>query len=129
MAPLSRSLSETAENFTFFDDELKSVFFKGLSDLRENDDSLFSDVELIANDGSKRKSHRLVLSCVSPYFRSVFSPMHNGESKTKVELPEINSCALDLILEYAYTSKVKLILGFRFSQTTPFGFAKRNWKS
>eukprot|EP00794_Sanderia_malayensis_P007491 gene7491-8322_t len=105
---LSRSLSETADRFTYSDDALKDIFFDTLSELWKSEEGLFFDVDLVAKDGSVHKAHRLVLACVSPYFRSAFSPKYNGELKTRIELTEIDASTLDLIREYIYTSNIVL---------------------
>ena len=101
-----RSFSENANKQTFTDDKLKSIIHKGLFECWK--EGLLVDVELATNDGSgqTRKAHRLVLASTSPYFRALFSPQHNGESKTRVELKDIALNVVDLILEYAYTAVV-----------------------
>ncbi len=100
---LKRSLSEGADKRTISCPiEVKKKFFEDLKECWEQE--LFCDVNLIAQDKSVHQAHRLVLSCISPYFRALFSPRY--DSQTNIELRDISAETIKLVLRYGYGAEV-----------------------
>ncbi|XP_066298709.1 kelch-like protein 24 [Branchiostoma lanceolatum] len=63
------------------------------------------DVTLCA-EGKEIPCHRLVLSACSDYFHAMFSGAHSESKKDKIEIGGVSAEALQLLVDYAYTSKV-----------------------
>ncbi|XP_066271048.1 kelch-like protein 24a [Branchiostoma lanceolatum] len=63
------------------------------------------DVTLCA-EGKEIPCHRLVLSACSDYFHAMFSGAHNESKKAKIEIGGVDGEALQLLVDFAYTSKV-----------------------
>lgn len=70
---------------------------------REN---LFCDVTLIA-DNNEIPAHKMVLASCSPYFYAMFSGTDFEESRqNKITVKGVDFHALELLVEYVYTSFV-----------------------
>lgn len=73
--------------------------------IRQN---LFCDVTLIA-DNTEIPAHKMVLASCSPYFYAMFSGCDFEESRQdKVTVQGIDVCALQLLVDYVYTSYVEV---------------------
>lgn len=70
------------------------------------------DVVLIV---SKRKilAHRVVLSACSPYFHAMFTSELQESRQTEVEIRDIDEHAMELLVEFAYTSHIVVEEGRR----------------
>lgn len=65
------------------------------------------DIQLVTDDGTIIYGHKIVLASVSEYFNSMLS--HFGESNRNiVKMRDFNSTALQLLIEYMYTSKIEI---------------------
>ena len=53
-------------------------------------------------------AHKLVLSANSPYFRAMFSSNYSEATQSKVEILGVTSVALELLVQYFYTSKIHI---------------------
>ena len=77
--------------------------FEVLSELR-NDNQL-CDVVLSAGNHSI-SAHRVVLAACSPYFRAMFTGELAESRQSHVTLHGLNPLALDLLVNFAYTSRI-----------------------
>ena len=71
-------------------------------------DERWCDVVLLADEGSRFPSHRLVLAASSLYFEKMFTNGMCEERATEITLNQISACALKYLLEFAYTSKLSV---------------------
>merc|ERR1719244_131132 len=85
----------TSDNHT---ERVRNIF-KSLST-----DSLFTDVTLVANDGSCFEAHRAVLGYCSPYFNSLI--VENLE-ETRINV-SIGESYLKAVLDYIYEGVTKV---------------------
>ncbi|XP_078582085.1 kelch-like protein 24 [Branchiostoma floridae x Branchiostoma japonicum] len=97
---------------------------QGLQELRS--DNLLTDVVLCVS-GKEIPCHRNVLAACSEYFRAMFCNGHRESKEHKVTIHEVTPGALQLLVDYAYTSKVtitqdnavELLEGANFFQILP----------
>ncbi|XP_066296449.1 kelch-like protein 24 [Branchiostoma lanceolatum] len=94
---------------------------QGLQELRS--DNLLIDVALCVS-GKEIPCHRNVLAACSGYFRAMFCNGHRESNEYKITIQEVSADTLQLLVDYAYTSKititednaVKLLEGANFFQ-------------
>ncbi|XP_078616374.1 kelch-like protein 24 [Branchiostoma floridae x Branchiostoma japonicum] len=97
---------------------------QGLQDLRS--DNLLIDVALCVS-GLAIPCHRNVLAACSGYFRAMFGNGLRESNEFKIIINEVNASTMELLVDYAYTSKititednvVKLLEGANFLQIEP----------
>eukprot|EP00058_Branchiostoma_floridae_P005068 XP_002590556.1 hypothetical protein BRAFLDRAFT_86237 [Branchiostoma floridae] len=97
---------------------------QGLQELRS--DNLLIDVTLCVS-GKEIPCHRNVLAACSGYFRAMFCNGHRETNENKITIHEVSTSAMELLVDYAYTSKititednvVKLLAGANFLQIEP----------
>ncbi|XP_066274708.1 kelch-like protein 24 [Branchiostoma lanceolatum] len=100
------------------------ALLQGLQELRS--DNLLTDVVLCVS-GKEIPCHRSVLAACSEYFRAMFCSGHHESKEHKVTIHEVSPGALQLLVDYAYTSKVtitednavKLLEGANFFRFPP----------
>ncbi|XP_066299408.1 kelch-like protein 24 [Branchiostoma lanceolatum] len=80
-------------------------FLQRLQELR-SEGHLF-DVTLCA-EGTEIRCHRLVLSAFGDYFKAMFCGVHNESKMDKIEIGGVSAEALQLLVDYAYTSKIAI---------------------
>ncbi|XP_066285735.1 kelch-like protein 24a [Branchiostoma lanceolatum] len=80
-------------------------FFSELQKMRS--EGQLVDVTLCA-EGKEIPCHRVVLATCSDYFRSMFSVGLSESKKDKIEMGGVSAEALQQLVDYAYTSKVKV---------------------
>lgn len=91
--------------FEFFHDDLRSKSFAVFEEMRRNGQLVDVTIKI---DDQIFPTHRLVLSAAIPYFRIMFTG-DMSESKMKViTMKEIDPVALKVLIDYAYTSRVKI---------------------
>ncbi|XP_031627071.1 ring canal kelch homolog isoform X2 [Contarinia nasturtii] len=89
---------------TYQNDEHTFKCFKAMNEMRKN--SLFCDVTLIA-ENMEIPAHKMVLASCSPYFYAMFSGTDFEEShQDKIHVHGVDYHALQLLVEYVYTSYV-----------------------
>ena len=66
----------------------------------------FCDVE-VKKDGARLPAHRVVLASASPYFLNLLSS-NSSQSEIKVEDPKLDVSALELLMEFMYTSVLRI---------------------
>eukprot|EP00058_Branchiostoma_floridae_P013544 XP_002599032.1 hypothetical protein BRAFLDRAFT_104272 [Branchiostoma floridae] len=112
-------------SFDFCHNPHAGALLQGLQELRS--DNLLTDVVLCVS-GKEIPCHRNVLVACSEYFRAMFCNVHHRESKEhKVTIHEVSPGALQLLVDYGYTSKVtitednavKLLKGANFFRILP----------
>ncbi|XP_078589156.1 kelch-like protein 24 [Branchiostoma floridae x Branchiostoma japonicum] len=86
-------------------DTHSSALLQGLQELRS--DNLLVDVILCVS-GKEIPCHRNVLAACSGYFRAMFCNGHRESKEHKVTIHEASASALQLLVDYAYTSKVTI---------------------
>ncbi|XP_035698218.1 kelch-like protein 24 [Branchiostoma floridae] len=97
---------------------------QGLQELRS--DNLLIDVTLCVS-GKEIPCHRNVLAACSGYFRAMFCNGLRESNENKITIREVSAGAMQLLVDYAYTSKititednvVKLLAGANFLQIEP----------
>ncbi|CAH1263835.1 KLHL24 [Branchiostoma lanceolatum] len=100
------------------------ALLQGLEGLRSN--SLLVDVVLCV-DGKEIPCHRAVLAACSEYFHAMFCNGLRESKEHKVTIHEVSTGTLQLLVDYAYTSKVtvtednavKLMKATNFFQIQP----------
>eukprot|EP00058_Branchiostoma_floridae_P022291 XP_002607781.1 hypothetical protein BRAFLDRAFT_56870 [Branchiostoma floridae] len=110
--------------FDFCHNPHAGSLLQGLQELRS--DNQLVDVTLCIS-GKEIPCHRNVLAACSEYFRAMFCNGHRESQEHKVTIHEINSDVMQLLVDYAYTSKVtitednavKLLEGANFFQIQP----------
>ncbi|XP_035675910.1 kelch-like protein 24 [Branchiostoma floridae] len=95
--------SLTAVNFCH--DTHSSALLQGLQELRS--ENLLVDVILCVS-GREIPCHRNVLATCSEYFRAMFCNGHLESKEHKVTIEEQSASALQLLVDYAYTSRVTI---------------------
>ncbi|XP_078593544.1 kelch-like protein 24 isoform X2 [Branchiostoma floridae x Branchiostoma japonicum] len=110
--------------FEFCHNPHAGSLLQGLQELRS--DNLLTDVVLCVS-GKEIPCHRNVLAACSEYFRAMFCNKHRESKEHKVTIHEVSPGALQLLVDYAYTSKVnitednavKLLEGANFFRIQP----------
>ncbi|XP_078589204.1 kelch-like protein 24 [Branchiostoma floridae x Branchiostoma japonicum] len=108
----------------FCHDAHSTALLQGLQELRS--ENLLVDVILCVS-GKEIPCHRNVLAACSGYFRAMFCNGHRESKEHKVTIQEASASALQLLVDYAYTSKVtitednavELMEGASFFQVPP----------
>ncbi|XP_066279904.1 kelch-like protein 24 [Branchiostoma lanceolatum] len=111
-------------SFNFCHNPHAGSLLQGLQELRS--DNLLTDVVLCVS-GQEIPCHRNVLAACSEYFRAMFCNKHRESKQHKVTIHEVSPSALQLLVDFAYTSKVtitddnavKLLEGANFFQILP----------
>merc|ERR1712223_2016713 len=68
------------------------------------DDGILTDVALVAS-GHAVKAHKSVLAVCSPYFCAMFTGF-DEKNKTRITLQDVDPHALEILVNYVYTSEV-----------------------
>ncbi|XP_035673161.1 kelch-like protein 24 [Branchiostoma floridae] len=89
----------------FCQDTHSIALLQGLQELRS--ENLLVDVVLSVS-GKEIPCHRNVLAACSRYFRAMFCNEHRESKEHKVTIHEASASALQLLVDYAYTSKVTI---------------------
>jgi hypothetical protein len=79
-----------------------------MAQLAEAADTMPSDVQLIAADGSKHNAHRLILSAWSPFFKSMFSSGMREHVSGEVHLPDVPPSQLLTILAWMHAREIEI---------------------
>ncbi|XP_066279322.1 kelch-like protein 24 [Branchiostoma lanceolatum] len=111
-------------SFDFCHSPHAGSLLQGLQELRS--DNLLTDVVLCVS-GQEIPCHRNIMAACSEYFRAMFCNEHRESKEHKVTIHEVSSGTLQLLVDYAYTSKVaitednavKLLEGANFFQILP----------
>ncbi|XP_078667866.1 kelch-like protein 24 [Branchiostoma floridae x Branchiostoma belcheri] len=89
----------------FCSDEHSTALLQGLQELRS--ENLLVDVILCVS-GKQIPCHRNVLAACSGYFRAMFCNGHRESKEHKVAIHQASASALQLLVDYAYTSRVTI---------------------
>lgn len=87
------------------EDSLPRDILQVLNSMRDNKE--LCDVTLIV-ESHEIHAHKAILAACSPYFRAMFLSGFAEASEDKVTLKDVNPDALRLVVEYFYTSELKL---------------------
>ncbi|XP_078595063.1 kelch-like protein 24 [Branchiostoma floridae x Branchiostoma japonicum] len=99
------SAQRSQTSFNFCHDTHSSALLQGLQELRL--ENLLVDVILCVS-GREIPCHRNVLATCSEYFRAMFCNGHLESKEHKVIIEEQSASALQLLVDYAYTSRVTI---------------------
>ncbi|XP_053576665.1 kelch repeat and BTB domain-containing protein 8 [Bombina bombina] len=72
------------------------------------DEGKLTDIIVEVDHGKKFSCHKNVLAAISPYFRSMFTSGLTESTQEVVKLVGIEAESMQLVLNYAYTSRVQL---------------------
>ncbi|XP_018116976.1 kelch repeat and BTB domain-containing protein 8 isoform X1 [Xenopus laevis] len=72
------------------------------------DEGKLTDIVVQVDHGKHFSCHRNVLAAISPYFRSMFTSGLTESTQKEVRLFGIEAESMQLVLNYAYTSRVQL---------------------
>ncbi|XP_066279895.1 kelch-like protein 24 [Branchiostoma lanceolatum] len=111
-------------SFDFCHNPHAGSLLQGLQELRS--DNLLTDVVLCVS-GKEIPCHRNILAACSEYFRAMYCSSLRESKEHKVTIHEVSPGALQLLVDYAYTSKVtiteenavKLLEGANFFRILP----------
>ncbi|XP_066279903.1 kelch-like protein 24 [Branchiostoma lanceolatum] len=111
-------------SFDFCHNPHAGSLLQGLQELRS--DNLLTDVVLCVS-GQEIPCHRNVLAACSEYFRAMFCNGHSESKENRVTIHDVGTNTLQLLVDYAYTSKVtitednvmKLLEGANFFRILP----------
>eukprot|EP00116_Pleurobrachia_bachei_P009493 sb/3469755/ len=67
----------------------------------------FCDVTIVVGE-KEIEAHRIVLSSCSPYFRAMFTTNLAESKQDKVHLHDVDSDAIETLIDYAYTHQVSI---------------------
>nr|ALF07851.1 kelch-like protein [Swinepox virus] len=73
-----------------------------------NNQKLFYDITLVTDDNRKIKSHKLILSAVSDYFRSMLSEKFIEGSLNEVRVYDISYTTLKELISFCYSGKLDI---------------------
>ena len=85
--------------------ECHNKSFQVMNTLREQNQ--LCDVLLMAG-GNEIPAHKVVLASSSPYFRAMFTGELSESRQTVVTMREIDSHALELLVQYVYTAEIEV---------------------
>lgn len=102
------SMVRNVDDFDFCLPSHAQGVLEGLQRLRTN--PKLADVTLLAG-GREFPCHRSVLALCSHYFHAMFSGDFAESIAARVELKEVDSSALEMLLDFAYTGKVTINQG------------------
>ncbi|XP_077864338.1 ectoderm-neural cortex protein 1-like [Saccoglossus kowalevskii] len=103
--PRTKRFSGNSTALEFHDKSISHSILDGLLEFyRQND---LCDLVLTVS-GYEYPCHRSVLSCVSPYFKAMFTSGMQECKTTKVPLNDVDPVALRAILDYIYTSDITI---------------------
>ncbi|XP_075430388.1 kelch repeat and BTB domain-containing protein 8 isoform X1 [Ascaphus truei] len=72
------------------------------------DEGKLTDIVVQVDHGKTFSCHRNVLAAISPYFRSMFTSGLTESTQKEVRIVGIEAESMQLVLNYAYTSRVQL---------------------
>ncbi|XP_072276894.1 kelch repeat and BTB domain-containing protein 8 [Pyxicephalus adspersus] len=72
------------------------------------DEGKLTDIVVQVDHGKHFACHRNVLAAISPYFRSMFTSGLTESTKKEVRIVGIEEESMQIVLNYAYTSRVQL---------------------
>ena len=93
------------KDYTFTASSHASFLLTGMKEFRSH--SEFCDITLCTKD-KELDAHRIVLACISPYFSAMFRNEHLESTQRKILLQGIDSQALSALIDYAYSSTLKI---------------------
>ncbi|XP_066277413.1 kelch-like protein 24 [Branchiostoma lanceolatum] len=96
---------QSQTSLDFFHDAHPTALLQGLQELRS--DNQLIDVILCVS-GKEIPCHRNVLAACSGYFRAMFCNGHRESKERKVVIHEASAYIVQLLVDYAYTSKVTI---------------------
>ncbi|KAJ6643121.1 Kelch-like protein 26 [Pseudolycoriella hygida] len=82
-----------------------STVLQGFNGLRSR--GFLLDITLLV-EGKSFRAHRAVLAAVSDYFRAMFTDAMKESTQSEIKILEVSARGMELILNYAYTSKIEL---------------------
>ncbi len=109
------STSTMSQVETMLDDPHTSYTFEAKSFCKDSYKTLYEfyqngtlwDVDIHVGDKSM-KCHRVVLACVSRYFRTMFTSEMSESRQSVINIKDIEEAAMDQIVHFAYTSRITL---------------------
>ncbi|XP_029344680.1 ring canal kelch homolog [Acyrthosiphon pisum] len=103
--PIQFLSSKECVPITFRNNSHSIRILEDMQSLRKNE--VLCDIRFETDDGSVVSGHKNVLIAASPYFRAMFNNF--GESnKDLVKIRELDSAALQLLIDYIYTGKINV---------------------
>lgn len=93
------------DNHLFASRDHTSEAFQNMEELRS--EGKLCDITLVV-DGKEIRAHKLVLAASSQYFRSMFAGDMIESRSSRVELKDVDPDAIELLVEYSYTSKLTI---------------------
>ena len=96
-------LTSSSNRLDYYSDKHSKLLLESLYSLKKRKE--LCDVVLIVG---KRKilCHRVILSACSPYFHAMFRSELQESRQTEVEIKDIDEHAMELLVEFAYTTHI-----------------------
>ena len=84
----------------------ESQLMKTFATFYEKED--YVDVNFVCKNGKKIVANKIVLSCVSPFLKSLLLEWQGNEEMVTLLLPEVDHSILKLVLDFVYEGRMKL---------------------
>lgn len=84
---------------------LKVNFLKSFSNIKKNN-KVFPFRSQVENESFS--AHRVILASQIPFFNAMFSQDYAEYSKKEIELKEIDSLALEQLINFAYSGQIRI---------------------
>ncbi|XP_055851215.1 kelch-like protein 5 [Episyrphus balteatus] len=97
------------EKTTFTDDQHASNLLRKLLKLYEKEE-LFDILLIAGEDRTKIQVHKIVLTALSEYFLEIFRGLPKTSNINELEIKEVESSTLKLIVDYMYSGSIDLKL-------------------
>jgi len=97
---------DLSHGLLFSSEQLQPKVFLQLNEYRK--ENCFCDVTIQVEDETFH-AHKVVLSSASPYFHAMFTQGMRERNAEVVQLHDINSATITLLLDFIYTSKILII--------------------
>ncbi|CAG5108164.1 Oidioi.mRNA.OKI2018_I69.chr1.g3664.t1.cds [Oikopleura dioica] len=91
------------------DEKATRTQFNSFSDFRK--DGILTDVVIIVPGHPEIKAHKMVLAAASPFFQAMFKSGLRESSSDRVEMPEIDYEAAQILVDFAYCGNYKITEG------------------
>ncbi|XP_013415635.1 kelch-like protein 12 isoform X2 [Lingula anatina] len=99
--------NDSSSSMFHFSEDVKQVSTKLYENWKKN---ILCDVTLVV-EGLRISAHTIVLAAMSPYFEALFTSELYNKNEAEIDLHGLDAQAVKILVEYAYTRKLKIGAG------------------